>query len=79
MYFLLLQIPTNSAGLIEYRAHPFWHQKYCPSHERDGTPRCCSCERMEVSYHSSLFLFEINNKSLEESKKVEEKHFHEIH
>ncbi|CAN1224907.1 Protein DA1-related 1 [Linum grandiflorum] len=40
-------IPTNSAGLIEYRAHPFWLQKYCPSHERDGTPRCCSCERME--------------------------------
>ncbi|XP_059456693.1 protein DA1-related 1-like [Corylus avellana] len=40
-------IPTNSAGLIEYRAHPFWQQKYCPSHERDRTPRCCSCERME--------------------------------
>ncbi|KAL8471959.1 hypothetical protein ACS0TY_029266 [Phlomoides rotata] len=40
-------IPTNGAGLIEYRAHPFWHQKYCPSHEHDGTPRCCSCERME--------------------------------
>lgn len=28
-------------------AHPFWVQKYCPSHEHDGTPRCCSCERME--------------------------------
>ncbi|KAL3616439.1 Protein DA1-related 1 [Castilleja foliolosa] len=41
-------IPTNGAGLIEYRAHPFWHQKYCPSHEHDGTPRCCSCERMEA-------------------------------
>lgn len=41
-------IPTNSAGLIEYRAHPFWMQKYCPSHERDGTPRCCCCERMEA-------------------------------
>ncbi|OMO56820.1 Zinc finger, LIM-type [Corchorus capsularis] len=40
-------IPTNPAGLIEYRAHPYWMQKYCPSHERDGTPRCCSCERME--------------------------------
>lgn len=40
-------IPANSIGLIEYRAHPFWKQKYCPSHERDGTPRCCSCERME--------------------------------
>ncbi|KAI0502087.1 hypothetical protein KFK09_017033 [Dendrobium nobile] len=40
-------IPTNLAGLIEYRAHPFWGQKYCPSHEHDSTPRCCSCERME--------------------------------
>ncbi|KAJ1419737.1 Zinc finger, LIM-type [Sesbania bispinosa] len=40
-------IPTNHAGLIEYRAHPFWIQKYCPSHEHDNTPRCCSCERME--------------------------------
>ncbi|XP_031117741.1 protein DA1-related 1-like [Ipomoea triloba] len=40
-------IPTNAAGLIEYRAHPFWLQKYCPSHRHDGTPRCCSCERME--------------------------------
>ncbi|KAI8549737.1 hypothetical protein RHMOL_Rhmol06G0048500 [Rhododendron molle] len=40
-------IPTNAAGLIEYRAHPFWVQKYCPFHEHDGTPRCCSCERME--------------------------------
>ncbi|KAG6767991.1 protein DA1-related 1 [Populus alba] len=40
-------IPTNSSGLIEYKVHPFWKQKYCPSHERDGTPRCCCCERME--------------------------------
>ncbi|XP_019105777.1 protein DA1-related 1 isoform X2 [Beta vulgaris subsp. vulgaris] len=40
-------IPTNAAGLIEYRAHPFWMQKYCPAHEYDRTPRCCSCERME--------------------------------
>ncbi|XP_052201179.1 protein DA1-related 1-like isoform X1 [Diospyros lotus] len=44
-------IPTNAAGLIEYRAHPFWVQKYCPFHEHDGTPRCCSCERMEVGLH----------------------------
>ncbi|XP_051117825.1 protein DA1-related 1-like [Andrographis paniculata] len=40
-------IPVNAAGLIEYRAHPFWPQKYCPLHEHDETPRCCSCERME--------------------------------
>ncbi|KAJ6675715.1 PROTEIN DA1-LIKE [Salix viminalis] len=42
-----LFIPRNPDGLIEYRASPFWIQKYCPSHEYDGTPRCCSCERME--------------------------------
>ncbi|KAH6762715.1 DA1-related protein 2 [Perilla frutescens var. hirtella] len=40
-------IPTNDIGLIEYRCHPFWLQKYCPSHEHDNTPRCCSCERLE--------------------------------
>ncbi|KAK4348865.1 hypothetical protein RND71_031620 [Anisodus tanguticus] len=41
------EIPTNTAGLIEYRFHPFWSQKYCPSHEHDVTKRCCSCERLE--------------------------------
>ncbi|KAL8172006.1 hypothetical protein V2J09_023810 [Rumex salicifolius] len=40
-------IPSNGAGLIEYRAHPLWDQKYCPVHDTDGTPQCCSCERME--------------------------------
>ncbi|KAD7480126.1 hypothetical protein R6Q59_008952 [Mikania micrantha] len=40
-------IPTNGAGLIEYRCHPFWSQKYCPVHELDNTARCCSCERLE--------------------------------
>ncbi|KAI4299507.1 hypothetical protein L6164_032963 [Bauhinia variegata] len=40
-------IPINAAGLIEYRCHPFWSQKYCPSHEYDNTARCCSCERLE--------------------------------
>nr|GME13561.1 protein DA1-related 2-like isoform X1 [Ipomoea batatas] len=41
------QIPANGSGLIEYRCHPFWSQKYCPSHEHDNTARCCSCERLE--------------------------------
>ncbi|XP_039004219.1 protein DA1-related 2-like [Hibiscus syriacus] len=48
-------IPTNAASLIEYRCHPFWSQKYCPSHEHDNTARCCSCERLEswnVRYYS---------------------------
>ncbi|PWA55665.1 DA1-related protein 2 [Artemisia annua] len=41
------EIPTNGAGLIEYRCHPFWSQKYCAAHEHDNTARCCSCERLE--------------------------------
>ncbi|RCV41811.1 hypothetical protein SEVIR_9G162700v4 [Setaria viridis] len=49
-------IPTNKNGLIEYRAHPFWMQKYCPSHENDGTPRCCSCERMEPKHSQYITL-----------------------
>lgn len=57
---IFLQIPTNPAGLIEYRAHPFWVQKYCPSHEHDRTPRCCSCERMEVSLND-LFILKSEN------------------
>ncbi|KAJ9684376.1 hypothetical protein PVL29_016712 [Vitis rotundifolia] len=44
-------IPTNGAGLIEYRCHPFWSQKYCPSHEHDNVARCCSCERLEGHHH----------------------------
>ncbi|XP_020210290.1 protein DA1-related 2 [Cajanus cajan] len=40
-------IPINAAGLIEYRCHPYWNQKYCPCHEYDNTARCCSCERLE--------------------------------
>ncbi|PON35290.1 Protein DA1-like [Parasponia andersonii] len=40
-------IPTNRAGFIEYSRHPYWSQKYCPSHEHDNTARCCSSERLE--------------------------------
>ncbi|XP_056168267.1 protein DA1-related 1-like isoform X2 [Syzygium oleosum] len=40
------KLPINKKGM-EYAAHPFWMQMYCPAHERDGTPRCSSCDRME--------------------------------
>lgn len=40
-------IQANAQGQIEYRSHPFWNQKYCPSHERDGSRCCCSCDRIE--------------------------------
>ncbi|KAJ7960177.1 Protein DA1-like [Quillaja saponaria] len=50
-------IPTNAAGLIEYRCHPFWSQKYCPTHEHDNTSRCCSCERLE-SWNARYYILE---------------------
>lgn len=41
-------IPLNARGQIEYRSHPFWNQRYCPAHERDGSTYCCSCDRIEA-------------------------------
>nr|XP_023886047.1 protein DA1-related 1-like isoform X2 [Quercus suber]XP_023886048.1 protein DA1-related 1-like isoform X2 [Quercus suber]POE68885.1 protein da1-related 1 [Quercus suber] len=49
-------IPKNSAGLIECRERPFWKQQFCPSHEHDRTPQCCSCERMETRDRKYLLL-----------------------
>ncbi|XP_010547483.1 PREDICTED: protein DA1-related 7-like [Tarenaya hassleriana] len=40
------KIPSTADG-VKYREHPFWLEKYCPSHEVDGTSKCCSCERLE--------------------------------
>ncbi|KAL6222856.1 hypothetical protein ACLB2K_006246 [Fragaria x ananassa] len=40
-------IEHNSQSQGEYKEHPFWRQRYCPSHVKDGTPRCCSCERLK--------------------------------
>ncbi|KAL1208663.1 Protein DA1-related 3 [Cardamine amara subsp. amara] len=41
------KIPLTAEGIIKYNEHPFWKEKYCPSHEDDGTAKCCSCERLE--------------------------------
>lgn len=42
-----LQLPRSTDG-VEFRTNAFWMQKYCPSHEQDGTPECCSCTKLEV-------------------------------
>ncbi|XP_062008368.1 protein DA1-related 1-like isoform X1 [Rosa rugosa] len=47
-------IQDNSDGQVEYMEHPFWRQRYCPSHVKDGTPGCCSCERLkprDITYY----------------------------
>jgi len=51
-----IYIPPNGQGLIEYRSHPFWNQKYCPSHEKDGRKRCCSCDRIEPTHSKYIAL-----------------------
>ncbi|CAL2264637.1 unnamed protein product [Prunus armeniaca] len=40
-------IPPNSDGRIESSVNHFWRQQSCPSHQGDGTPRCCSCGRLQ--------------------------------
>ncbi|VVB14994.1 unnamed protein product [Arabis nemorensis] len=30
-----------------FNQHHFWKESYCPAHESDGTPKCCSCERLQ--------------------------------
>ncbi|KAL1204300.1 Protein DA1-related 3 [Cardamine amara subsp. amara] len=41
------KIPLTKEGR-KFSEHEFWKEKYCPSHEDDGTlPKCCSCERLE--------------------------------
>ncbi|KAL1204301.1 Protein DA1-related 6 [Cardamine amara subsp. amara] len=45
-YICEKKIPSTEKG-IEFSYHPFWKEKYCPSHEEDGTAKCFSCERLE--------------------------------
>lgn len=33
-------------GCIEWSTSYFWKQKYCRSHSSDGTPHCCSCNKL---------------------------------
>ncbi|KAG7027094.1 Protein DA1-related 1, partial [Cucurbita argyrosperma subsp. argyrosperma] len=41
---------------VECGEHPFWAQKYCPSHEDDGTSKCASCERLEPKGREYILL-----------------------
>ena len=35
-------------GRIEWSSSYFWKQKYCRSHSSDGTPHCCSCNKLKA-------------------------------
>ena len=39
---------------VSWCEHPFWKEKFCSSHNHDGTPRCASCERLKPNGHSIL-------------------------
>lgn len=36
-------------GRIEYSTSYFWKQKFCRKHMSDGTPHCCSCNKLKGS------------------------------
>eukprot|EP00775_Hariotina_reticulata_P004383 gene4383-4637_t len=40
-------IPERADGRTEWRENPFWKNKHCPAHSRDGTSQCCSCNRLQ--------------------------------
>lgn len=46
---LFMQVPVDSGGHPKYTEVPVFRQKYCSKHRDDGTARCFSCERVEVS------------------------------
>ncbi|KAG7598900.1 Powdery mildew resistance protein RPW8 domain [Arabidopsis suecica] len=45
--YVCKDIIISTAQRIEFNEHPFWLEKYCACHDIDGTPKCCSCERLE--------------------------------
>ncbi|CAL2264638.1 unnamed protein product [Prunus armeniaca] len=51
-------IRSNSDGGFnnKFLVHHFWPQRSCPSHEEDGTPKCCSCERLQPRNTRYYFL-----------------------
>lgn len=40
-------IPMRADGRIEWQENPFWKNQHCPSHRVDGTPQCCSCNKLK--------------------------------
>ncbi|KAF8094700.1 hypothetical protein N665_0355s0013 [Sinapis alba] len=49
------EIPSTKEG-IKYHKHPYWEEKYCPSHDGDGTAKCCGCERLQACGTKHLML-----------------------
>ncbi|XP_022949691.1 protein DA1-related 1-like isoform X1 [Cucurbita moschata] len=45
-------------GTVYCCMNSFWGQKYCPSHENDGTSSCCSCKRLQASAGMEFILLE---------------------
>lgn len=52
LYFFMVTMNVHVTVFFQMRMfneHQFWKERYCPAHEADGTPKCFSCERLEVS------------------------------
>ena len=51
-------LPNAPSGVIEYAVTPFWNQKFCRSHQRDGTRKCFACNRLESRTEPHVVLAE---------------------
>lgn len=49
-------IPSRGNGSIEWRENPFWRLPHCPGHAEDGTPQCCSCNRLQAAGEEGVTL-----------------------
>jgi len=43
-------IKQDHDGLVRYQEHPYFKDRYCRSHNMDGTPSCTSCTRKEQNH-----------------------------
>ncbi|CAL9245177.1 unnamed protein product [Arabidopsis halleri] len=66
----------------KFNEHQFWKERYCPAHEADGTPKCCSCERLESRGTNHVMLgdgrwlcLECMNSALMDSDECQPLHF----
>ncbi|XP_020866403.1 protein DA1-related 6 isoform X2 [Arabidopsis lyrata subsp. lyrata] len=80
--YVCKDIIISTAQRIEYNEHPFWLEKYCACHDFDGTPKCCSCERLEPKETNYVIIgdgrwicLECNESSIRDTYECQPLHF----
>ncbi|KAK9863197.1 hypothetical protein WJX84_000665 [Apatococcus fuscideae] len=40
-------LPVEKDNRVVFLENRFWHERYCPKHQKDGTHRCTACSRLQ--------------------------------